>query len=160
MWLCLHTVFLKNMRDVVELEMSPRHRSEPAAPRTKECPICGTECEVTATACHDVMKSFNWHSRQKTCHACESLTRWVQSCVACVEIFAHDVTVQLDDALRHGAIVRGMEVEEEEVVLGETLAPQLEKKVLRSGDEFLINLLRTVPEESYGRLARMMGDIK
>ena len=53
-----------------------------------------------------------------------------------------------------------MEVEEEEVVLGETLAPQLEKKVLRSGDEFLINLLRTVPEESYGRLARMMGEIK
>ena len=62
--------------------------------------------------------------------------------------------------MRHGAIVRGMEVEEEEVVLGETLAPQLEKKVLRSGDQFLINLLRTVPEESYGRLARMMGEIK
>jgi hypothetical protein len=53
-----------------------------------------------------------------------------------------------------------MEVEEDEVILGETLAPELKKKVLRSGDEFLVNLLKTVPEESYGRLARMMGEIK
>ena len=36
-------------------------------------------------------------------------------------------------ALRHGAIVRGMDVDGEEVVLGEQLAPQLVKKVLRSG---------------------------
>ena len=156
-----HRIFEEYARRV-ELEMSPRHRSEPAAPRTKECPICGTECEVTAKTCHECDEEFPiGHSRQKTCHACESPNPLgAQSCVACGESFAHDFTVQLDDALRHGAIVRGMEVEEEEVVLGETLAPQLEKKVLRSGDEFLINLLRTVPEESYGRLARMMGDIK
>ena len=64
------------------------------------------------------------------------------------------------DALRQGAIVRGMEVNEEEVALGEQMAPELEKKILRSGDEFLINLLKTVPEESYGKLARMMGEIK
>ena len=156
-----HLIFDEYARRV-ELEMSPRHRTEPAAPRTKKCPICGTECEVNAKACHECDEEFPiGHFRQKTCHACESPNPLgAQSCVACGESFAHDFTVQLNDALRHGAIVRGMEVEEEEVVLGETLAPQLEKKVLRSGDEFLINLLRTVPEESYGRLARMMGDIK
>ena len=44
--------------------------------------------------------------------------------------------------------------------MGEQMAPELEKKILRSGDEFLINLLKTVPEESYGKLARMMGEIK
>ena len=52
------------------------------------------------------------------------------------------LTVQLNDALRHGAIVRGMEVDEEEVALGEQMAPELEKKILRSGDEFLINILK------------------
>jgi hypothetical protein len=46
------------------------------------------------------------------------------------------------------------------LLLGEKLAPELQKKVLRGGDEFLINFLRTIPEESYGRLARMMGEIK
>ena len=66
----------------------------------------------------------------------------------------------VDEALRHGAIVRGMDVDEDEVLLGEKLAPELQKKVLRGGDEFLVNLLSRVPEESYGRLARMMGEIK
>ena len=80
--------------------------------------------------------------------------------MACGCSFTQDFSVHLNEALRHGAIVRGMEVEEDEVILGETLAPELKKKVLRSGDEFLVNLLKTVPEESYGRLARMMGEIK
>ena len=31
-------------------------------------------------------------------------------------------------------------MDEDEVALGEKLAPELEKKVLRSGDEFLINI--------------------
>ena len=42
--------------------------------------------------------------------------------------FTQDFTVQLNDALRHGAIVRGMEVDEEEVVLGEQMAPDLKRK--------------------------------
>ena len=45
------------------------------------------------------------------------------------------------------------------VALGEQMAPELEKKILRSGDEFLINILKAVLK-SYGRLARMMGEIK
>ena len=53
-----------------------------------------------------------------------------------------------------------MDVDEEEVLLGEKLAPELQKKVLRGGDEFLVNVLRTIPAESYGRLARMMGEVK
>ena len=57
-------------------------------------------------------------------------------------------------------IARGMEIDEDDVVLAEKLAPELKKKVLRSGDEFLINFLKTVPEETYGKLARMMGEIK
>ena len=156
-----HRIFEDYARRV-ELEMSPCHRSEPSSPKKKECPVCGTECEISAHACHECDEEFPiGEARQKPCHECGSPNPLgVQSCVACGASFTQDFTVQLNDALRHGAIVRGMEVDEEEVALGEQIAPKLEKKILRSGDEFLINILKTVPEESYGRLARMMGEIK
>ena len=147
----------------VEQEMSPKHRAEPAAPRTKVCPVCSTNCDISARACHECDEEFPiGRARQKTCHECGSPNPIGSSaCNACGCSFEHgDFSVHLRDALRQGAIVRGMEVNEEEVALGEQMAPELEKKILRSGDEFLINLLKTVPEESYGKLARMMGEIK
>ena len=146
----------------VELEMGPKHSADPGAPRTKVCPVCSTQCNVSAHACHECDEEFALGNyRQKSCDECGSPNPFgAKECVACGCSFTQDFSVHLNEALRHGAIVRGMEVEEDEVILGETLAPELKKKVLRSGDEFLVNLLKTVPEESYGRLARMMGEIK
>ena len=146
----------------VEREMSAQHRNEPAAPRTKICPVCATECDISARACHECDEEFPFgRARQKACPDCGSPNPLgAQECSACGCSFGHEFSLHLNEALRRGAIVRGMEVDEEEVALGEKLAPELEKKVLRSGDEFLINILKTVPEESYGRLARMMGEIK
>jgi superfamily II DNA or RNA helicase len=145
----------------VELEMGPKHSAEPDAPRTKVCPVCSTQCHISASACHECDDEFPLrHSRQKACDDCGSPNPFgANECIACGCNFTQGFSVRLNEALRYGAIVRGMEVDEEEVVLGETLAPELQKKILRSGDEFLVNLLRTVPEESYGRLARMMGKI-
>ena len=153
-----HEVFEEYARRV-ELEMGPKHTAEPGAPRTKVCPACSSRCDISARACHECDKEFPiGHSRQKACGECGSPNPFgATECIACGSSFAHEFSVQLDEALRHGAIVRGMDVEEEEVLLGEKIAPTLQKKVLRSGDEFLVNFLRTVPEESYGRLARMMG---
>ena len=156
-----HHIFEEYARRV-EQEMSARQRAEPTAPRTKVCPVCSTECEISARACHECDEEFPiGHGRQKACGECGSPNPLgAKECIACGESFTQDFDVRLNEALRHGAIVRGMDIDEDEVQLGETLAPALEKKVLRSGDEVLINILKTVPEESYGRLARMMGDIR
>jgi hypothetical protein len=58
----------------------------------------------------------------------------------------------LDEALRTGAIVRGMDLSEEEVRLGEEMAVPVREKILASGDEHLVRILRSLPEESYARL--------
>jgi superfamily II DNA or RNA helicase len=156
-----HHIFEEYARRV-EQEMSERHRAEPGAPRTKVCPVCSTECPISARACHECDEEFQiGQGRQKPCGACGSPNPLgAQECVACGASFTQDFSVQLNEALRHGAIVRGMDVDEDEVQLGERLAPELEKKVLLRGDQVLINLLKTIPEESYGRLARMMGEIR
>ena len=156
-----HQVFEEHARRV-ELEMGPKHTAEPGASKTKVCPACSTRCDISARACHECDEEFPvGHSRLKACGECGSPNPFgAKECNACGSSFTQDFSVQLDEALRHGAIVRGMDVDEEEVLLGERLAPELQKKILRGGDEFLVNFLRTIPEESYGRLARMMGEIK
>ena len=156
-----HGVFEEYARRV-ELEMGPRHTAELGPPRTKVCPVCSTRCPISALACHECDEEFPvGHTRQKACGECGSPNPFgAKECIACGSSFAQEFSVQLDEALRHGAIVRGMDVDEEEVLLGEKLAPELQKKVLRGGDEFLVNVLRGIPAESYGRLARMMGEIK
>ena len=108
-------------------------------PGKKECPVCGTECEISARACHECDEEFPiGEARQKPCHECGSPNPLgVQSCVACGASFTQDFTVQLNDALRHGAIVRGMEVDEEEVALGEQMAPELERKYFAAETSFL-----------------------
>ena len=67
-----HRIFEDYARRV-ELEMSPCHRSEPSSPRKKECPVCGTECEISARACHECDEEFPiGEARQKPCHECGS----------------------------------------------------------------------------------------
>ena len=156
-----HGVFDEYARRV-ELEMGPKNSVEPGAPRTKVCPACSSRCDISASACHVCDEEFSiGHTRQKACGECGSPNPFsAQECIACGSSFTPEFSVQLDDALRNGAIVRGMELDEEEIALGEALAPKLQKKILRSGDVFLVNFLRTVPEESYGRLATLMEEIR
>lgn len=146
----------------VEQEMSPRHRREPAPPRTKVCSVCGTRCDLHARACHECDEEFPvGRNRQKACPECDSPNPInAAECNSCGHSFGHDFIISVNEAIRDGVIARGMEIDEDDVVLAEKLAPELKKKVLRSGDEFLINFLKTVPEETYGKLARMMGEIK
>jgi hypothetical protein len=64
----------------------------------------------------------------------------------------------LDEALRAGAIVRGVEIEEREVQLGEEMAEPVRERILRSGDEQLVRILRILPEESFARLRGILAD--
>ena len=62
------------------------------------------------------------------------------------------------DALRQGAIVRGMELDEAQVVAGEKIAPMVRAKLLASGDETLVSIVKALPEESWGRLKEIFAE--
>jgi hypothetical protein len=64
--------------------------------------------------------------------------------------------LRLEDALRTGVIVRGMDIEEDEAREGETIAGDVREKILRSGDEKLLRILRTLPEQSWARLRNIL----
>jgi hypothetical protein len=74
------------------------------------------------------------------------------SCQSCGASFQVGFVLTLDEALRAGAIIRGMDIQEDEVQLGEDMATPVREKILRSGDEQLVRILRILPEESFARL--------
>ena len=53
-----------------------------------------------------------------------------------------------------------MDLDEEEVQEGEAIRDSFRKDVLGSGDDQIIKILKLLPEESYGRLARMLENNK
>ena len=64
----------------------------------------------------------------------------------------------LDDALRQGAIVRGLDLDEQQVVASERLAPVVRRRLLQSGDENLVRILRVLPEESWSHLKDIFAE--
>jgi hypothetical protein len=61
-------------------------------------------------------------------------------------------SLSLDEALRTGAIVRDMDLEEIEVTQGEAIAQPVRDRMLKSGDNTLVRITRTLPDESFARL--------
>jgi len=49
-----------------------------------------------------------------------------------------------------------MDIEEDEAREGETIAGDVREKILRSGDEKLLRILRTLPEQSWARLRNIL----
>ena len=81
-----------------------------------------------------------------------------KECQFCGESFQADFLLSLDEALRAGAIVRGMDVEEDDVQEGEAIAGTVRKLVMASGDEKLVKVIRQLPEESWARLKRLLSE--
>jgi hypothetical protein len=79
-----------------------------------------------------------------------------KNCVGCGHSFAAEFHLSLEEALRAGVIVRGMEIEEDEAREGEAMADRVREKILRSGDEKLLRILRTLPDASWARLKDIM----
>jgi superfamily II DNA or RNA helicase len=141
----------------VESEMPVSARQ--AAPiRTKRCSVCATECQLSATVCTTCESEFPAAPpRIKKCQACGALnSASATNCDNCGRAFSPQFTVTLDEALRVGAIVRGMDVSEPDVQAAETMAPAVRAMVLRSGDHTLVRLLRTLPDESWARLKTIL----
>jgi len=146
----------------VEAEMSPHKRVVADKPSTKVCPDCGNECPVEASSCSICEHEFQKRpARMRVCSACETLNpQTAKECQFCGERFGHEFEISLNEALRVGAIIRGMELDEDEVKEGEQIRDEFRKGVLSSGDDQLVRIIRQLPEESWGRLARLLESSK
>lgn len=143
----------------VEDEMSPAAKAAGGPAKAKRCPTCGSECELGAHVCGSCGHEFPVAApRYKPCVDCGALNSMgAQSCHACGKSFATDFVLTLDEALRNGAIVRGMDLDEREVRTAEQMAPEVRARALRTGDETLVRLLRTLPDESWARLRDILS---
>ncbi len=147
----------------VEEEMSPAQRADTGAPKEKVCPECGERHPLGAKLClcgHEfpvapqVLKT-------KKCISCGSLNPiGADHCHSCGHSFAAEFALSLDEALREGAIVRGMDVEEDDARDSENMAPELRKLILKSGDQHLIKFIQSFPEESWSRLGKFYEQTK
>ena len=142
----------------VENEMSSGARQQADKYRTKVCTDCGAECSIEAKSCHECETEFpDRLVRTKLCSICKSLNSPAAAdCQICGNSFKQDFEISLEEALRVGTIVRGMDLDEEEVQEGEAISEGFRNGILGSGDHQLIKILRQLPEESYGRLARIL----
>jgi superfamily II DNA or RNA helicase len=146
----------------VEDEMPVSARREQPHPRTKVCPGCHAECPINATECadcgHEFASSTPNPPRMKPCHECSALNMLsAEICTTCGASFGHRYTISLKEALRDGAIIRGMDLDEGEVKEGEEIAPGMRHRILKSGDEKLIQIVKLLPDESWGRLKGMLS---
>ena len=146
----------------VEDEMSPAARKDEGPPKQKKCPVCASEVALGAKECEVCGHEFPPSStRFKPCGECGGLNPMsAKTCQHCGAKFGTEFVVTLDEALRAGAIVRGMDLEEGEVREGEAMAGPMRDYVLKSGDTTLVKIFRSLPEESLGRVADFFKNIK
>lgn len=142
----------------VEEEMSEEARKETSSPTTKKCPSCTTEVARGASECHVCGHEFpKAPTRFKTCQSCEGLNPIrAKDCQHCGAKFGSEFVISLNEALRVGAIVRGVDVEEGEVRDGEEMAGEFRNFVMRTGDAQMLKLAKMVPDELLGRFANFI----
>ncbi|UZK67847.1 DEAD/DEAH box helicase family protein [Sphingomonas sp. M1-B02] len=144
----------------VEEEMPPRIAREERPP-TKRCKNCRAENLRFAVECEKCGEPFPMPvPRFQTCASCDELTPAAASaCQGCGTKFEQAYTVTLREALRDGAISRGVRLQEDELAGLDTNAERVRTAVLQSGDDALIRVMRTVPEECLGRLRRILSEV-
>jgi superfamily II DNA or RNA helicase len=144
----------------IEEEMSPGSQRDEGPPKQKKCPICTTEAALGARFCEACGYEFpKAPSKFKSCSDCGGLNKLsAKECQHCGAQFGTDFTLTLDEALRTGAIVRGIDIEEGDVREGEEMAENVRRKIIASGDEKLVKVIRQLPEESWAKLRKIMGD--
>ena len=140
----------------IEREMPPKFRKDTNRPKKKKCPECHSDCNLNASECSECGHEFPQRTPQfKICNHCGNMNLLnAHTCQHCGEDLTHEFGVTLDSALRDGVLVRGMTISEDEAQEGEKMAGHLNDLVMSSGDEVLIKLMRSYPEESYARIAK------
>lgn len=157
-----HKVFEEYARRV-EREMSPAHLTESNnSPKEKICPTCEAVNPITADFCSECETQFEKKpTRMLPCPGCGTLnTLNAEACINCGERLKQDFEIELREALRMGAIVRGLDVDEEYVQAGEEIAFDLKQEFLKSGDEYFLKFLQQVPEEMYAKFEEKFRQIR
>ena len=145
----------------IEKEMSPRMRNYSANSHTKKCPVCDKENKLSTKVCECGHEFPERQPRYKICpnDDCQALNpNHVKECQKCGTSFTNDFTIKLEDALRMGAIVRGMELSEDEVRESEQIAEQVRADIFSTGDEVLIRMTRKVPDECLARFRKILNN--
>lgn len=139
----------------VEQEMSPQAREEKEV-TFKVCAICESQNPRSAKECSECGHQFPTRkANYRTCPNCEGLNpKSAASCQHCGQKFNADFEVSLRDALRVGAIVRGMDIDEEDVQESEEMAEDFRDFVLKSGDENLLRIMRDLPAEALTKITQ------
>ena len=139
----------------VEREMSPQARREEEV-TFKVCPVCESQNERSAADCSECGHEFpKRKANYKSCPECEGVNPKSRAvCQHCGYKFNTDFEVSLRDALRIGAIVRGMDIDEADVQESEEMAGDFREFVLKSGDENLLRLMRDLPPEALTKITQ------
>lgn len=156
-----HKLFEEYARRV-EREMPAIHKSEgESKANEKVCGECGETNELNAETCSFCEKSFPVREEKfVACNACGGLNQIsARDCQFCGADFRLNYTLELEEAFRMGAIIRGMELEESLVQESEDMSEQVRERILQDGDEVMLKFLRTFPEESFAKFKRIIdGD--
>jgi superfamily II DNA or RNA helicase len=139
-------------------EEIPHHKGKDKEAKTKKCPICNHENPLGAAHCSSCDHEFPKASpRLKPCPSCGTENPpGAKKCCMCGHSFNGEFNLKLDEALRTGAIIRGMDIPELEVVQAEGMADHVRAAILQSGDARLIKLLKVMPEEVLGHLKTIL----
>lgn len=139
-------------------EEIPHHKGKDKDAKTKKCPICNHENALGAAHCSACDHEFPKASpRLKPCPSCGTENPpGAKKCCMCGHSFDGEFNLKLDEALRTGAIIRGMDIPELEVVQAEGMADHVRTAILQSGDARLIKLLKVMPEEVLGHLKTIL----
>ena len=130
----------------------------------KVCPECNNQCPKKAKKCGACGYVFPKRSPSfKECSKCQAknpLGR--KTCQDCGNPFvtSHNFEISLKEAVRIGAIIRGMDLSEEEVQRGEEIGKYVKEKFLESGEEILVEIARTMPTEIFGRIEKIFTDVR
>ena len=143
----------------VEGEMPASASLQQSKRTTKVCPSCEGENALENSTCD--FCGYEFPARRPpavACRECETLNP-VQAkiCMGCGASMEAVIDMSLKEALRSGAIVRGLDLTEEEVQEAERIAPSVKRALLASGDETLISVVKRLPPESFVRLRNIMG---
>jgi superfamily II DNA or RNA helicase len=154
---CLDTLETYARRVEEEMPASSKATADDG-PMTKKCPSCHGECALGERECPQCGHEFPVAAaRMRGCPACGALNPiTARVCHACGDSLVSSFSLTLDEALRVGAIVRGMDIDEDEVRHAEEIAPEVRDRVLRSGDQKLVKILRVLPDESWARLREIL----
>jgi superfamily II DNA or RNA helicase len=154
-------IFEKYARRVEE-EMPASTRKEiNETKQNKKCPSCSTELPMNAKECVSCGHIFPTNQRaMKACSSCNSLNPIGSSeCQTCGVSFQSEFRISLDEALRAGAIIRGMDLTEDDVQRSESIAEEFRDQILKSGEASLVKILKMLPEEGYSRLFEIMQKV-